>query len=138
MSRLGKAISAVAFAVLVLGLLYATVTTHTFMRPVSYSLDGYRVGFVRETPWGGVWAKWWSEFAVRSSDGTSLECHASGQAQYQTEPDNYVTYNLAEPLRLCAGTPGELIMRQRWQVSLFGIVPLLPHSQTFVIPAKDR
>lgn len=116
----------------VTGILYAGVTTEAFLRPVSLTVKDDQVTFVRETPLGGVTARWSSEYALVQSDGVT-ECSASGTAFYQDAPGNSVTYTISDELRPCLEGEGQVIVHQQWQALLWDVFPLWPYRQSFVV-----
>ncbi|KQI67058.1 hypothetical protein AN189_17705 [Loktanella sp. 3ANDIMAR09] len=108
---------------------YLAVPSSLFLRDVSMTVDGDRVRYVRETPFGDVTAEWHAEITLIDGDG--FEC-ASGPwqvATYQAIPGNTVTYNLGSWADDCleAGPPYYLTTTRR--VLLFGVIPLRKMTQ---------
>lgn len=110
---------------------WPAVPSSIFLRPVSWTIDGETIRFVRETPFGDVTADWTAE--IRLIDGDGFECHGDGRAYYQVEPTNAITYKIGEWARNCITAGPPFTIRLSWQVLLFDVIPLRKTSTTLVV-----
>lgn len=129
--RIFHRVDLIPLAASLLLLVWACVPSSVFLKPVSWRLDGELVRFVRETPFGDVSANWESEITL--IDGDNFECYGSGQAIYQVEPTNAVTYNIGTWARRCLDAGPPFTVRHTWQVVLFDLIPLRKTSVTLVV-----
>lgn len=107
-----------------LSFLWVAVPSDLFIRTVALTVEGDRVRFVRELPFGQVDAQWRAEITLIDGDG--FECNSGpwNVATYQPINGNTVTYQIGSWARQCleAGPPFYLTTTRR--VLLFGAIPL--------------
>lgn len=119
-----KAAAVVVVLSLIVSGLWFTFPSAFFIRDVSMTVSDGVARYVRETPYGPVYARWHAE--VTLIDGDGYECQSPGwqTAYYQEEPGNTITYRLGEWANDClaAGPPFYLTTTRR--VVLFGTIPL--------------
>jgi len=121
-------------AILAFALWYA-VPSSLFVQPVSWSLNGTDVRFVRLTPYGDVTAKWKTEISLINRNG--FECYGNGTAFYQVEPTNTVTYEIGDWALRCVNAGPPFTIRQTWQVVLFDLITLRSVETITVIEGTD-
>ena len=110
--------------------LWFAFPSSSFIREISTTLEGKRVIFVRELPYGETTARWWSEITLIDADG--FEC-ASGAPQtsfYQQAPGNTATWDLGDWAMSCLDEGPPFYLTAHRQVMLFGIIPLRPMRST--------
>ncbi len=113
------------------GGLWASIGSDMFLHPTSLRLDGTTVILVRETPWGETYARWNSEITLIDEQG--FECAAQGSAIFQNEVADTVTFTIGPWAGACIDAGPPMVFRARWQVVLFGVIPLRPVSITTLI-----
>lgn len=118
-------------ALMMLATSWFVVSTDMFVRPTGIFYDGRKVTLVRQTPFGDMQGRWWTEIRVANS---GLECDTGPHfAPYQQEPDDTVTYYLGEWATPCIEEGPPLVIVDTWQVLLFDLIPLRPVEMTTVI-----
>lgn len=109
--------------------LWYFIPTGAFLVPVAISVLDEQVTFARKTPYGTVWAWWWTE--LRSERG---QCHAPPVPHlvpYDSEGADVdgvkiVTYPLPVDLRPCVGIGEPFIMEIRHRALIVDTIPLRP------------
>lgn len=103
---------------------WLAVPSSLFIREVSITVDGDRVTFTRELPWGEVPGVWASEITL--ADGATCSSGGWQPALYQQQEGNTVTYPLGGWARECVEAGPPFYLRTvRW-VMLWGWLPLRP------------
>ncbi|NOD65749.1 hypothetical protein [Ruegeria sp. HKCCD6109] len=105
------------------------VPSTLFVNPISMTLKGDQVRFVRETPYGTVQARWRSEITLI---GDGFECNSGRwqEATYQEIKGNTVTYRIGDWANDCLEAGPPFFLRTTRKVILFGWLPLRPDVST--------
>lgn len=115
----------VAMVAVVLTMVVWLVTPSSmFFAPVSMTLEGDTLTFVRDTPFGEVDVEWVGEISVINSDG--FECAGSGVRIAQETPNGIVSGRVGTWARACLDAGPPFVIRYRYKVWLFGLIPLRP------------
>jgi len=126
----------VAMATVALALLVWIVTPSSmFYSPVSLNLEGDRLTFVRDTPFGEVQIEWIGEITLLKQD--HYECGGSGRRLAQPEPGGVMSATIGAWAKPCLDAGAPFILRFQYQVMLFGIIPLRPTGITLQVDAED-
>lgn len=114
----------------ILTALWFAFPTSAFIKQVSLTVDGERVRFIRELPYGTVTAEWRSEITLIDGDGYECTSKIWRVAEYQIIKGNTVTYDLGEWASKCldAGPPFYLTTTRR--VVLLGFIRLREDTTT--------
>jgi hypothetical protein len=117
-----RVLDAVASLFLALGLVVVVTPPTWFLRPISMAVEGGRLVFVREVPWGPVSGE--TRLEVLRLDG--MQCTSGGWAEthWQEVEGNAVSYPVPAWMQPCieAGPPYYITALRR--VRLFGLIPL--------------
>lgn len=117
-------------------LAWLAVPSGALLRPVSYSINGEWVTFVREVPFGQVSAKWATEIRAAGK-----QCNANGgPTVYETgdmgERLAEARYRLNAPVLACTGPEG-FDMSQTHTVMIFGAIPLRATESLWRCPSNN-
>lgn len=107
-------------------LTWVAVPSSLFIVQISLTVKDGEVRLVRETPFGPVRARWWSEITLIDSDGFECNSGTKREAYYQEVPGNTVTYRLEGWANDCIDAGPPFYMTIHRQVMLLGFIPLRP------------
>lgn len=115
----------VAMGAVVLALVaWVSTPSAMFFNPVSLTLEGERLTFVRDTPFGEVNILWIGEIILLDQD--NFECSGQGNRMAQVADGNVVSANIGVWARPCIEAGAPFILRYQYQVVLWGLIPLRP------------
>ena len=110
--------------------------TSVFIQPISLTITGHQVRFVRETPYGSVQARWVSEITLIDGDGFECNSGAWRNAEYQPIEGNTVVYDLGDSADRCVEAGPPFCLTTTRQALLWGIIPLKPLRTTTEIQGE--
>lgn len=122
--------------IVVAAVVWFVLPSSLFIRDISLTVEGSRVQYVRETPFGTVDARWRSEITLIGDD--AFECSSGDweQATYQQQPGNTVTYNLGDWADDCIAAGPPFYLTTTRQVLAYGILPLRQTRQVTEIQGE--
>lgn len=115
----------------ILGVLWITLESSDFLRPISAQVIGDEVSLIRLTPSGAVTARYRDDVLFVDQDEKlwqACETSLSGESIYQVTR-SAVTFPIKAwfPPELCdVSRPGTYRVHSEWTVLLFGLLPLRP------------
>lgn len=95
-----------------------------FFNPISLTLEGDQLTFVRDTPFGDVPIDWIGEITLLDED--NFECAGSGRRIAQNEKSGLITGKIGAWAKPCLDAGAPFILRYQYQVRLLGLIPLRP------------
>lgn len=120
-----------AAAAALVATLYLAVPSSVFIRPSAVIYDQGYATIKRDLPFGAVTARWSRQMHVSR---IGMECHTPDRIEVmRPTPDGTVTYAVGDDVIPCLMQDPPIIATHRWQVLLFGFIPLRPVSFTTTI-----
>ena len=121
---------------------WLTNPSEKFLNPLALTVEAvegengptrWRATFVRETPFGDIYAEWITEArVVTDPDATVFECAVSGASWYQQEDNNTVQWWLSPKVTPCLEASGVRVFTQTHYV-LWGPLRLKPVVRTYIV-----
>jgi len=127
-------------ATITIGGLWLGVGSSIFLHPISLTMHGHKYVFLRETPFGDVDARWSAELTLldragRASEG--YECYGEGRRHVQVARRDMASGKFGKWATDCIEAGPPMVLRVRYTVMLFGMIPLRPVNFVQDIP-EDR
>jgi len=105
-------------------LLWIATPSSLFIQPISTKVEGTKVTFVRQLPYGAISARWWSDITLVGDAGLECTSGAPRRAYYQETNGNTVTFHLGAWASDCVDAAAPYYLTTWRQVMVFGLIPL--------------
>lgn len=115
--------------------LWVSVPTSFFYRPTAVSIQGYEVTVSRTFPLSPPFNPPIIKYVeiVRPLDG-GQPCVDRNEFRYRLTQGKTATWNIGAWAAPCVDGEGSAIWSARWQVKIFGIIPLRPVELEQIVP----